>query len=319
MTQADALRAAGTSAAAVHAHYDLSDEFFRLWLGDDLTYSCALWDDTDTEDTLERAQQRKLDHFADRLHVGGGGCSTSAAAGAGCSTGSSGAHGAAGGVGLTLSPAQAAFAAGRDVPGVPIPASRAGSTTTRAAVRRHHLRSRRPSTSRRTRLDADEKVEVYRAFFERAASWLRRGGRLGLQLICLDDVGHEGSRPRTWPVVGADPDRDLPRVDARVAVRDGARLGDALRARPSFLDHPEHYRRTFRAWALRYRDAQARAAARSSVAEHGANLRPLLRGRRGVLPAARARAVPGRPHQTGAAQDLERERAAQRPGRPGRR
>src|SRR5436189_20887 len=47
---------------------------------------------------------------------------------------------------------------------------------------------------------AEAKVEVYRRFFERAASWLAPDGRLGLQLICLDNVGHEGSRPGRGPV-----------------------------------------------------------------------------------------------------------------------
>ena len=43
--------------------------------------------------------------------------------------------------------------------------------------------------------DSDAKVAVYRAFFESAASWLRPGGRVGLQLICLDGVGEQASRP----------------------------------------------------------------------------------------------------------------------------
>src|SRR5437879_3151568 len=48
-------------------------------------------------------------------------------------------------------------------------------------------------------LSPDEKVEVYRGFFDRAASWLRPGGRMGLQLICLDNVGHAGSRAGRGP------------------------------------------------------------------------------------------------------------------------
>jgi cyclopropane-fatty-acyl-phospholipid synthase len=62
------LRAAGTSAEAIRKHYDLPTEFFRGWLGADLIYSCALWA---PGDSLERAQTRKLDFFADQLQVGG--------------------------------------------------------------------------------------------------------------------------------------------------------------------------------------------------------------------------------------------------------
>ena len=64
MSTVDELRAAGASPKAIELHYDLSDEFFGLWLGADMVYSCALWDPTDAADNLARAQQRKLDHFA---------------------------------------------------------------------------------------------------------------------------------------------------------------------------------------------------------------------------------------------------------------
>ena len=150
MTQADALRAAGTSAAAIQGHYDLSDEFFALWLGDDLTYSCALWDDTDTEDTLERAQQRKLDHFATRLRVAGADVLDVGCGWGGLLDRFTSVHGAASGVGLTLSPAQQQFAKGRTVPRsefrveswVDHDADRGRTTSS--------PRSSRPSTSRPT-------------------------------------------------------------------------------------------------------------------------------------------------------------------------
>ena len=34
----------GTSPAALARHYDLPAEFFALWLGPELVYSCGLWD-----------------------------------------------------------------------------------------------------------------------------------------------------------------------------------------------------------------------------------------------------------------------------------
>ncbi|GAC1634604.1 MAG: cyclopropane-fatty-acyl-phospholipid synthase [Mycobacterium sp.] len=45
--------------ADVQAHYDLSDEFFRLWLDPSQTYSCAYFASDDT--TLEEAQLAKID------------------------------------------------------------------------------------------------------------------------------------------------------------------------------------------------------------------------------------------------------------------
>src|SRR5262249_57849519 len=114
----EGLRAAGTSAAAVTHHYDLSDEFFSLWLGPDLVYSCALWDPGDPGDDLSRAQRRKLDFFATQIDVSG-----SRVLDIGCGWGGLLAHlvserGLAAGVGLTLSPGQAAFATERNGPGV---------------------------------------------------------------------------------------------------------------------------------------------------------------------------------------------------------
>ena len=43
----------------VQAHYDLSDEFFRLWLDPTQTYSCAYFERDDM--TLEEAQTAKID------------------------------------------------------------------------------------------------------------------------------------------------------------------------------------------------------------------------------------------------------------------
>ena len=246
-----ALREAGTSPAAIAHHYDLSDDFFALWLGDDLVYSCALWNQDDPGERLETAQQRKLDFFASELGVRG-----KRVLDIGCGWGAlldrfATSHGLASGVGLTLSQAQAAFAKARGVPGVDYrvqswvdhrPDQRYDAIT--CIEMSEHLAS--------DRLTADEKVAVYRAFFERCASWLRDEGRLGLQLICLDNVGHEGSRP------GRGASSELIRVDifpeSMPASLSELVLGwethfEVVR----FLDHPDHYRRTFRSWGLAYR------------------------------------------------------------------
>jgi cyclopropane-fatty-acyl-phospholipid synthase len=256
---AASLRAAGTSPAAIAHHYDLSDEFFALWLGDDLVYSCALWEGNDPRESLEIAQRRKLDFFARELGVRGGrlldiGCGWGALLNhVVCS------HGVVSGTGLTLSEAQAAFARGRRVPGVDFrveswvdhePEMPYDAITCIEAT--EHLAS--------DRLTADEKVAVYRAFFDRCAAWLRDDGRLGLQLICLDNVGHEGSRP------GRGASSELIRVDIFPESMPGSLselvLGWETRFQlERFLEHHDHYRRTFRAWGLAYRAAEPRARA----------------------------------------------------------
>src|SRR5437763_6717281 len=49
----------------VQAHYDLSDEFFRLWLDPSQTYSCAYFERD--EMTLQEAQLAKIDLALSKL------------------------------------------------------------------------------------------------------------------------------------------------------------------------------------------------------------------------------------------------------------
>jgi cyclopropane-fatty-acyl-phospholipid synthase len=51
----------GGTAAAIRHHYDLSNDFYALWLDETMTYSCALWDEGDDPADLAAAQRRKLD------------------------------------------------------------------------------------------------------------------------------------------------------------------------------------------------------------------------------------------------------------------
>jgi cyclopropane-fatty-acyl-phospholipid synthase len=46
--------------------YDVSNDFFALWLDEQMNYSCALFEDTDD---LELAQKKKLHFMADMAHV----------------------------------------------------------------------------------------------------------------------------------------------------------------------------------------------------------------------------------------------------------
>jgi cyclopropane-fatty-acyl-phospholipid synthase len=51
----------------IAAHYDLGNDFFRLFLSPDLMYSSAYWAEGD--DTLEAASTRKLDHICRKLQL----------------------------------------------------------------------------------------------------------------------------------------------------------------------------------------------------------------------------------------------------------
>jgi cyclopropane-fatty-acyl-phospholipid synthase len=50
---------------AVTHHYDVSNDFFKLFLGDQMTYSCAIWSRGAT--TLEEAQETKLELVCTKL------------------------------------------------------------------------------------------------------------------------------------------------------------------------------------------------------------------------------------------------------------
>ena len=56
--------------AAISFHYDLSNEFYRLWLDQQMVYSCAYFETPD--DTLERAQRNKLEHICRKLRLAPG-------------------------------------------------------------------------------------------------------------------------------------------------------------------------------------------------------------------------------------------------------
>ena len=54
----------------IHAHYDLGNSFFSLWLDDSMTYSCALFETP--ESTLAEAQQAKYRSLAEATRIGPG-------------------------------------------------------------------------------------------------------------------------------------------------------------------------------------------------------------------------------------------------------
>jgi len=93
-------------ARAVRHHYDVSNEFFELFLGPTMVYSCAIWRDGQMK-TLEEAQEEKLDTVARKLQIKEG----ERVLDVGCGWGGFPLHAAtkygANVVGITLSPPQA--------------------------------------------------------------------------------------------------------------------------------------------------------------------------------------------------------------------
>jgi len=68
LAAAGRLRRRGTPARArenIHTHYDLGNDFYRLWLDEALAYTCAYFPRPDA--SLEEAQRAKYDHVARKL------------------------------------------------------------------------------------------------------------------------------------------------------------------------------------------------------------------------------------------------------------
>jgi cyclopropane-fatty-acyl-phospholipid synthase len=56
-----------TDAASISYHYDLSNDFYQLWLDQEMVYSCAYFKTGD--ETLEQAQQDKFHHLCRKLRL----------------------------------------------------------------------------------------------------------------------------------------------------------------------------------------------------------------------------------------------------------
>ncbi len=70
----------------IHRHYDLGNDFYGLWLGESMAYTCAYY--PTAQATLEQAQVAKMDHVCRKLRL----TSTDSVVEAGCGWGSLALH-----------------------------------------------------------------------------------------------------------------------------------------------------------------------------------------------------------------------------------
>ncbi|MGS0742373.1 class I SAM-dependent methyltransferase [Glaciimonas sp. GG7] len=54
-------------AEAIHYHYDVSNDFYQLWLDQNMVYSCAYFENGDED--LETAQLKKIDHILTKIQL----------------------------------------------------------------------------------------------------------------------------------------------------------------------------------------------------------------------------------------------------------
>lgn len=179
----------GASPTEIQAHYDVSNDFYQLWLDPGLVYSAALWDPEQPEQTLYQAQIDKLTYHLrqaqaqDAEFVLDIGCGWGALLKAALKT-------VKRGVGLTLSEAQKSHIDAQALAGAEIRLESWENYTPPQAIDAiisigafEHFA--RPGMS------TEDKHEAYSAFFKRCAEWLTAGGRLSLQTIGYGFVSPE--------------------------------------------------------------------------------------------------------------------------------
>jgi cyclopropane-fatty-acyl-phospholipid synthase len=232
----------GASAAAIRHHYDLGNEFYRLWLDPTLTYSCALWGSDDAE-SLEEAQLRKIDH-----HIRGAGAETAAnVLDVGCGWGGVlrrlvEAHGVERAVGLTLSEQQAQHVSSLDDPRVEV---RTENWHDHAPDRRYDAVISIGAFEHFAKqgLSKAQKIAAYRAFFERCHEWTKPGAGLSLQTIVYGNAGSEDFNEFFDREIF--PESDLPHIAEIVEAAD--RLFEIVTLR----NDRRHYERTLQIWRQR--------------------------------------------------------------------
>ncbi len=219
----------------IAAHYDLGNDFYRLFLDETLTYSCAVFETPNQ--SLADAQRNKYRIHAARaglkpgMHVleigsGWGGFALYAAGELGCRVTS-----------ITVSKAQHELATQR---------IRDAGLEDLAKVELRDYRNVSETYDAIVSIEMLEAVgaEYLATFFEAADRALKPGGRMSLQSICFPDVAYEAQRKGVnWIQTYIFPGGFLPSV----AAIERALHGTNLIVTESH-DIREHYVRTLATW-----------------------------------------------------------------------
>jgi cyclopropane-fatty-acyl-phospholipid synthase len=253
------------SRSNIEAHYDLGNEFFRLFLDDTLTYSSAMFAAAD--ELLESAQERKIDRALARTGLASAPATPGASAGVGVGVaaaphlleigsgwGSLALRAAQRGwrvTSLTLSREQQALARER---------ARAAGVADRVAFELTDYREARGAYDAIVSIEMLEAVghRYYGAFFAALDRLLKPGGRAVVQSILIADARYAGYLERPdWIQKHIFPGGLVPSLSAlTAAARAASRL--ALEQVEAFgLD----YARTLERWRQRLQSRRAEALA----------------------------------------------------------
>jgi cyclopropane-fatty-acyl-phospholipid synthase len=244
----------GASAESIQHHYDVSNDFYSMWLDESMTYSCGLWQSDD--DCLSAAQTRKIDYLTSLSGAGG----RERVLDIGCGWGSVmqrlvAEHGVKHVTGLTLSAAQADYVQDRSDPRLEVrvqdwadfvPDAPYDAAISVGAME-HFVKFG---------WERSKKVAAYRRFFEKCHESLKPGAGMALQTIGKGNVAldEQGLRDTLFIVQHIFPESDPPRL-AEIL-----HASEKLFEVKSVVNHRDHYARTCSAWLERLQANRTQAA-----------------------------------------------------------
>ncbi|NJM72008.1 MAG: class I SAM-dependent methyltransferase [Scytonema sp. RU_4_4] len=241
----------GTSAESVQHHYDEGNEFYRLWLDDTMTYTCALWEEGEMYDALKTAQIRKLDFHIKQAKAK----RARRVLDIGCGWGALlrrlvEVHDVEKAVGLTLSKAQAEWVKSLKNPQIEVYLENWSDHCPEnpydailgVGILEHVAR---------LELSETEKVKTYRHFFLRCHELLQPGGWMSLQTGVYGNMRREDFSQ--FIATEIFPESDYPRL------ADLAKASEQLFEIVAIRNDPEHYERTCKAWLSKLKTNRAAA------------------------------------------------------------
>jgi cyclopropane-fatty-acyl-phospholipid synthase len=228
----------------IHAHYDLGNEFFSLFLDRNLAYSCGYYESVD--DSLERAQIQKFDLVCRKLQLGPsdhlleigtgwGGFAVYAATHYGCRVTTT-----------TISREQYAYAAEWF--------KREGLYESRIRLLQEDYRDLKGEFDKIVSIEMFEAVghDYYDAYFGACNRVLRPGGTMLLQTITMNEKRFPSYKRQTdWTQKYIFPGSELASLNGILASL--ARVTDLSLVHAE--DIGDHYVHTLGAWRERYRSA----------------------------------------------------------------